>query len=130
MIFSFAYLISALAISGIAAYFSVVGLATIFPGAITAVIIMGGVLEIGKIITAIWLHRNWKTAPFLIRSYLCFAVFTLMGITSMGIFGFLSKAHIEHQVTTEKTQALAEQVNTKISREKEYISRQQVYIKN
>jgi DNA repair exonuclease SbcCD ATPase subunit len=129
MIFSFAYLISALAISAIAAYFSVIGLATIFPGAITAVVIMGGVLEIGKIITAIWLHRNWKTAPFLIRSYLCFAVFTLMGITSMGIFGFLSKAHIEHQVTTEKTQALAEQVEAKISREKEYIDRQQQYIK-
>jgi len=130
MIFSFGYLISALAISGIAAYFSVVGLATIFPGAIGAVIIMGGVLEIGKIITAIWLHRNWKTAPLLIRSYLCFAVFTLMGITSMGIFGFLSKAHIEHQVTTEKTQALAAQVENKISREKDYIARQKEYIEN
>ena len=130
MIFSFGYLISALAISSIAAYFSVVGLATIFPGAIGAIIIMGGVLEIGKIITAIWLHRNWKTAPLLIRSYLCFAVFTLMGITSMGIFGFLSKAHIEHQVTTEKAQALAAQVENKISREKEYVGRQKEYIKN
>jgi hypothetical protein len=130
VLFSLLYLLSALSISAIAAYFSVLGLATIFPGAIIPIIIMGGVLELGKIITAIWLHRNWKTAPLLIRSYLSFAVFTLMGITSMGIFGFLSKAHIEHQVTTEKAQALTEQVENKISREEDFVSRQKEYISN
>lgn len=128
MIFSLLYLLSALSISSIAAYFSVLGLATIFPGAIIPIIIMGTVLELGKIITAIWLHRNWHTAPFLIKSYLAMAVVTLMGITSMGIFGFLSKAHIEHQVTTEKAFALASQVENKIQREQVYIDRQQGYI--
>ena len=128
MLFSLIYLLSALSISGIAAYFSVLGLATIFPGAIVPIIIMGGVLEIGKIITAIWLHRNWHTAPLLIRGYLSFAVLTLMGITSMGIFGFLSKAHIEHQVTTEKALALTEQIQSKIDREKEFVERQKGYI--
>jgi chromosome segregation ATPase len=128
MIFSLLYLLSALSISSIAAYFSVLGLATIFPGAIVPIIIMGTVLELGKIITAIWLHRNWHTAPFLIKSYLAMAVVTLMGITSMGIFGFLSKAHIEHQVTTEKAFALASQVENKIQREQVYIDRQQSYI--
>ena len=99
MFFCLLYILSALSISSIAAYFSVIGLATIFPGSIKSVIIMGGVLEVGKIVTAIWLHRNWKSSPLLIKSYLSFATLTLMAITSMGIFGFLSKAHIEHQTT-------------------------------
>ena len=73
MFFCILYLLSALSISAVAAYFSVIGLATIFPGSITSVIIMGGVLEIGKIVTAIWLHRNWKSSPFLVKSYLSFA---------------------------------------------------------
>lgn len=125
MFFCLLYILSALSISSIAAYFSVIGLATIFPGSIKSVIIMGGVLEVGKIVTAIWLHRNWKSSPLLIKSYLSFATLTLMAITSMGIFGFLSKAHIEHQTTTEKTIAKIEVIDNKISRENEYITRQQ-----
>ena len=125
MFFCLLYILSALSISSIAAYFSVIGLATIFPGSIKSVIIMGGVLEVGKIVTAIWLHRNWKSSPLLIESYLSFATLTLMAITSMGIFGFLSKAHIEHQTTTEKTVAKIEVIDNKISRENEYITRQQ-----
>jgi chromosome segregation ATPase len=130
MILSLLYLASALSISGIAAYFSVLGLATIFPGSMVPIIIMGGVLESGKIIAAIWLHRNWKTAPILIRSYLTFAVLVLMGITSMGIFGFLSRAHIEHQTTTEKALAMVETIDNKIIREKDYIERQRQYIES
>ena len=89
-------LISALSISATAAYFSIIGLATMFPGSQGAIIIMGSVLEVGKIIAAIWVHLNWKRISFLMKSYLCFAVFTLMLITSMGIFGFLSKSYILH----------------------------------
>jgi len=96
VIFAIATLVSALSISCVGAYFSVLGLATIFPGSQISVVIMGIVLEIGKIIAAIWLHRNWKVAPWLVKGYLCFAVLVLMGITSLGIFGFLSKSHIEH----------------------------------
>ena len=89
---------------------------------------MGGVLEVGKIVTAVWLHRNWKTSPFLIKSYLSFATITLMAITSMGIFGFLSKAHIEHQTITDKAIASAQVIQNKIDREKDFVLRQQEHI--
>ncbi len=124
MIFALTTLVSALSISCIAAYFSIIGLATIFPGSTTSVVIMGTVLEVGKIIAALWLHRNWKLAPRLIKVYLMGAIIILMGITSMGIFGFLSKAHIEHQHTADKTQAYITQLDKKIDRERDYINRQ------
>lgn len=130
MFFCLLYLVSALSISAVAAYFSVVGLATIFPGSIIPIIIMGGVLEVGKIVTAIWLHRNWKSAPLLVRTYLSFATLVLMGITSMGIFGFLSRAHIEHATTTEKAVAMTQAIDNKINREKEYVDRQKEYIES
>ncbi len=124
MFYALLTLFSALSISTVAAYFSIIGLATIFPGSMAAVITMGTALEIGKIVAAIWLHRNWKRAPFLIKSYLIFGVLILMGITSMGIFGFLSKSHIEHAQQAEKAIALVEQVDNKIEREQQYIERQ------
>lgn len=124
MIFALLTLLSALSISVIAAYFSIIGLATIFPGSIEAVIAMGAALEIGKIVAAIWLHKNWKSAPTSLKIYLFSAILVLMGITSMGIFGFLSKSHIEHEQNSVKAKALVEQVETKINREQEYIQRQ------
>lgn len=128
MFYALLTLFSALSISSVAAYFSIIGLATIFPGSMAAVITMGTALEIGKIVAAVWLHRNWKRAPFLIKTYLIAGVIVLMGITSMGIFGFLSKSHIEHQQQTEKAQALVTQVESKIARERDYISRQKALI--
>lgn len=124
MIFAILTLLSALSISCIAAYFSIIGLATIFPGSIEAVIAMGAALEVGKIIAAIWLHNNWASAPKTIKIYLFSAILVLMGITSMGIFGFLSKSHIEHEANAEKNMALATQVENKIQREKDFILRQ------
>ena len=91
----FLTLLSALLLSGIAAYYSVIGLAAIFTGAFWPIVFMGSVLEMSKLVTTSWLYRNWKTCPFLLKSYLTFAVVILMIITSMGIFGFLSKAHID-----------------------------------
>lgn len=128
MFYALLTLFSALSISTVAAYFSIIGLATIFPGSIAAVITMGSALEIGKIVAAVWLHRNWSRAPFLIKTYLIAGVIVLMGITSMGIFGFLSKSHIEHQQQTEKAQALVTQVESKIARERDYITRQKALI--
>jgi len=87
--------LAAILLSGIAGYYSVIGLAAIFMGAFWPVIIMGGALEFAKLVTASWLYRNWRTAPFLLRTYLMIAVALLMLITSMGIFGFLAKAHID-----------------------------------
>jgi hypothetical protein len=87
--------IAAFLLSAIAAYYSVVGLALIFAGAFWPVVIMGSALEFSKLVTASWLYRNWKSAPFLLRTYLTIAVVILMLITSMGIFGFLAKSHID-----------------------------------
>jgi len=91
----FLTLLSALLLSGIAGYYSIIGLAAIFTGAFWPVVFMGSVLEMSKLVTTSWLYRNWKTCPFLLKTYLTSAVVILMMITSMGIFGFLSKAHID-----------------------------------
>jgi len=99
-------LVMALAISGVAAWYSIAGLVAIFSGATTAIIIMGGVLEAGKLVTASWLYRNWKQVPLLLKTYLTLAVVVLMFITSMGIFGFLSKAHLEHSISVGGTNEL------------------------
>ena len=107
-------LLSALSISGVAIFYSVIGLATIFPGAFVPVVIMGGVLEIGKLITASWLYRNWKFTPFMLRTYLTAAVIILSLITSMGIFGFLSKAHLEQNLASDTLVQRVDIINDKI----------------
>ena len=102
MFIAFLTLLSALSISGVAIFYSVIGLATIFPGQFVAVVIMGSVLEVGKLVTASWLYRNWKQTRFLLKTYLTTAVIVLSLITSMGIFGFLSKAHLEQTAMSEE----------------------------
>ena len=94
-------LVTAIAISIVSAYYSIIGLTTIFAASFWPVVIMGSFLELGKIVTTNWLYRNWDIAPKPIKAYLIFAIFVLMFITSMGIFGYLSKAHIEHSVTQD-----------------------------
>ena len=95
MIFALFVLFTALCISATAAYYSIVGLMAIFSGAALSIAIMGTVLEVGKLVTASWLYQYWPRIPKLIRSYLLISVIGLMLITSMGIFGYLSKAHLE-----------------------------------
>jgi len=87
--------LAAFLLSGIAAYYSVIGLALIFTGAFWPVVIMGSTLEFAKLVTASWLYNNWQKANKLLKTYLTIAVVTLMLITSMGIFGFLAKSHID-----------------------------------
>ena len=87
--------LSALTISAVAIYYSVAGLAAIFAAAVVPIIVMGVSLEVGKLVTAVWLHRHWDRAVWWLKTYLAIAVVILMFITSMGIFGYLSKAHIE-----------------------------------
>ena len=87
--------LSALTISAVAIYYSVAGLAAIFAAAVVPIIVMGVSLEVGKLVTAVWLHRYWDRAVWWLKTYLAIAVVILMFITSMGIFGYLSKAHIE-----------------------------------
>ena len=98
MIFGIIVLICALAISGIAAWYSIIGLIAIFAASPLPVALMGASLEAGKLVAASWLYKNWKEAPGFLKYYLTFAVIVLMFITSLGIFGFLSKAHIESNI--------------------------------
>ena len=121
-------LLSALSISGVAIFYSVIGLATIFPGAFWPVVIMGSVLEIGKLITASWVYRNWKFTPVLLKTYLTIAVVILSLITSMGIFGFLSKAHLEQNLAEDTVTQRIEIINDKIESEETYIKRQTLII--
>ena len=100
MFFIILLLFSALAVSAVAGYFSIVGLTALFPAAFAAIVAMGVVLEVAKLVTASWLYRYWNKTAFFMKSYFAIAVVILSVITSMGIFGFLSKAHLEHSVST------------------------------
>jgi len=99
-------LLVAIGLSAIAAYFSVIGLTTIFAASFWPVVIMGGTLEVAKVVAASWTYRNWNIAPFSIKVYLIASIITLMFITSMGTFGYLSKAHIDQ--TTSSSDVVAQ----------------------
>jgi hypothetical protein len=123
MILGILTLLSALTISAIAIYYSVAGLAAIFAAAVIPIIVMGVALEVGKLVTAVWLHRYWKQATWWLKTYLSVAVFILMFITSMGIFGFLSKAHIEQTSMSQEQVALIETLDDKETRSQAKINR-------
>jgi hypothetical protein len=91
--------LTAIALSSIAAFYSVIGLAQIFPGSFWPIVLMGGVLEIAKLVTVSWLYNNWGVTNRAMRYYFLVAIVFLMLITSMGIFGYLSKAHLETNIT-------------------------------
>ena len=118
---AFLTLFTALLISGVAAWYSILGLMAIFAAAKVPILIMGGVLEIGKLVTASWLYQNWKDIPKSLKSYLTTAVVVLMLITSMGIFGFLSKAHIDQSIQTGDNTLLIVQASNRIKREQRKI---------
>ena len=106
--------LTAIALSGIAAYYSVIGLAQIFPGSYWPIIIMGSVLEAAKLVTVSWVYNHWRNTFSALKLYFLIAVVLLMGITSMGIFGYLSKAHIEHSSTVAPQVAKVEIYDEKI----------------
>ena len=118
-------LLVAFSISAIAAYYSIIGLTAIFAAAFLPIILMGGVLEVGKILTTVWLHQNWHRAPLIMRSYLTVAVIVLMFITSMGVFGFLSKSHIQQSSVGTEQLAQAQVVDQKMARIEAKINRWQ-----
>jgi hypothetical protein len=91
--------LTAIALSSIAAFYSVIGLAQIFPGSFWPIVLMGGVLEVAKLVTVSWLYNNWDVTNRAMRYYFLVAIVFLMLITSMGIFGYLSKAHLETNIT-------------------------------
>ena len=114
-------LLTALLLSAVAAYFSIAGLIAIFSSAVIPIAVMGGTLELAKIVTASWLYRNWKTAPLLFRYYLTIATIILSLITSLGIFGYLSKAHLDQAIPSGDIVARLALVDEKIKVEKDNI---------
>ena len=123
MILALLTLFTALAISAVAAYYSIIGLIAIFSAAVVPIAVMGVVLELGKLVTASWLYHYWKRVPKLLKGYLISAVVVLMFITSMGIFGFLSKAHIEQTTITSDKSIEIQSVVSAIDRHKKDINR-------
>ena len=122
MFLTFLTLLIAIFISAVSAYYSILGLVSIFAAASLPVIIMGGSLEAGKLMAALWLHKNWKRASMQFKLYLVPAILFLMLLTSMGVFGFLSKAHVDQGVPTGNVAAQIELVDTKIETQKENIN--------
>lgn len=118
---SYLALLTSISIAAVAAWFSIAGLITIFSASAVAIAIMASILEIGKLVTASWLYRNWKETTFFLKTYLTLAVLILMFITSMGIFGYLSKAHLDQTAPVLNNSAQVERLDSRISREQQKI---------
>jgi hypothetical protein len=114
-------LFSGLAISLVAVYYSVIGLTAIFAAAVLPIIIMGVTLELSKLVATVWLKQNWSIAPTFIKIYLILAILVLMAITSMGIFGFLSKAHLDQTVPSGEIVEKIALIDERIKVEKDSI---------
>ena len=112
----------ALSLSALAAYYAVMGLIAIFAAAVVPIALMGSLLEASKLVVASWLYRNWKEIPALMKSYFVAALIVLMLLTSMGIFGFLSKAHLDQAIPTGDVQSKLALIDEKIKTEKENIN--------
>jgi hypothetical protein len=117
MLLNIITLLTALALASVAAWFSIIGFTTIYAGAITAAIVMGIVAECGKVVATSWLYRNWEFTSWLLKVPLTFFILVLMIITSLGVFGFLSKAHLDQGAGTINNAARIEQLDYQISRE-------------
>lgn len=122
MLFVLLLLFSALSVSVVSGYFSIVGLMTIFPGAATAVLAMGVVLEIAKLVTASWVYKNWLRTNKILTTYFISSVVILSLITSMGVFGFLSKAHLEHSILAGDNTLQIERIDQQISTEQRRVA--------
>lgn len=122
MIFAYIILFTALLLSAVAAYYSIAGLTAIFAAAVIPVIIMGATLELGKVVATVWLHNNWKRINWIFKSYLIPAIVFLMLLTSMGIFGFLSKAHSDQSLVTGDAVSKVAIYDEKIATERENIA--------
>jgi hypothetical protein len=121
MLLTYLMLFVALCLSAVAAFYSIVGLTAIFAAAVLPIVIMGSILEVAKLTVTVWLHENWTQARWSMKAYLCASVVLLMIITSMGIFGFLSKAHSDQSLVGGDVQAKIAVYDEKIRTEKENI---------
>jgi len=122
MLLTYLMLFVALCLSAVAAFYSIIGLTAIFAAAVWPIVIMGTILEAAKLVVTVWLHEYWREVKLTMKIYLVPAVFTLMVITSMGIFGFLSKAHLDQTVPTGDVQAQVALIDEKITNERDTIA--------
>ena len=121
MILTYLMLVVALCLSAVAAFYSIVGLAAIFAAAVIPIVVMGSILEVAKLVVTVWLHEYWRQVKLTMKLYLVPAVGILMLITSMGIFGFLSKAHLDQAVPTGDVQAQVSLLDEKIRTQRDNI---------
>ena len=115
--------VTSLAIAAVAAWYSIIGLTAIFSAAVIPIIIMGIVVEVGKLVAAAWVYNHWRETSILLRTYLVSAIVVLMLITSMGIYGFLSKSHIDAGINTGEISVKIERVDNRIKSEQRQIDR-------
>ena len=121
--------VTSLAIAAVAAWYSIIGLTAIFAAAVIPIIIMGIVLEIGKLVAAAWVYNHWRETSILLRTYLVSAIIVLMLITSMGIYGFLSKSHIDAGINTTEISVKLERLDNRINGELRVIDRAEKTLK-
>lgn len=128
MIFIGILFFSALSLSAVAAFYAITGLLTLFPTAGLSIVIMGIALELGKLVAASWLYRNWNNAPAALKYYFTFAVIILSFITSMGIFGYLSKSHIDQKFSFSDSSVIISNLEREIKSEETNINNGQTSI--
>ena len=115
--------VTSLAIAAVAAWYSIIGLTAIFAAAVIPIIIMGIVLEVGKLVAAAWVYNHWRETSILVTTTLVSAILVLMLITSMGIYGFLSKSHIDAGINTGEISVKIERIDNRIRSEQRQIDR-------
>ena len=120
---------TAICLSAVAAYYSIAGLASIFAAAVVPIVVMGSVLEFAKLVVASWIYRSWNQIPILMRAYFTTALVILMCLTSMGIFGYLSKAHLDQAVPTGDVASKVAILDEKIKTEKENVDAARAQLK-
>lgn len=122
MFFAIITLLSALSLAGVAGWFSIIGMMAIFAGAPIQALILGVVVEVGKLVTTSWIYRNWEHSDWRLKTPLIAATAIVMLVTSIGVFGFLSKAHLEQGASTLDNSARVERLDQQIAREKSVIA--------
>jgi hypothetical protein len=123
MLLTYLMLAVALCLSAVAAFYSIVGLTAIFAASVIPVVIMGSILEVAKLVITVWLHEYWSRVKWAMRLYLVPSVAILMFITSMGIFGFLSKAHIEQVGQGQENAAQLQRIEVELKRQTEIVEK-------
>jgi hypothetical protein len=123
MFLTYLMLAVALCLSAVAAFYSIVGLTAIFAASVIPIVIMGSILEVAKLVITVWLHEYWPRVKWVMRLYLIPAVAALMFITSMGIFGFLSQAHIEQAGVSQENAAQIQRITAELARQQDIVAR-------